>query len=307
MPSSNTVTLGCVGCGSPCLIVGPCAGCRMHAVSLLAIDEGSLHRIAGCEGALALREEGNAAWCAVCLPSLTSAEACAASLQSTPIPLTRHFCNFATVASEAALCRIDLHAPDLDCSLNAKLSSAERFGHLRVCMEPDWQAFGCSRASASEDLIQLAERLGCRDRSQPPLPQQWAVCLARGAEAVQAALHLAGGAQTLTLADPAAAICLCYGIVQAVGDLRHSWLPTDVRERAERACALLGPDMLRHATEDLKKGIRGGAQRAYAAARLAHAFVTCTRPSVQGDVPDQAVVQFLTDANKVRRQVFVCT
>ena len=169
-------------------------------------------------------------------------------------------------------------------------------------MEPDWQAFGCSKASAMTDVIQLAERLGCRDRSQPPLPQQWAVCLARGAYAVLEAVHLAGGVQKLRLADPAATACLSYGLVQAVGDLRRRWLLTEVRERTEQFFAELGPDMLWYATGDMQKGGPGCAQRTYVAAGLAHAWVTCSdRQREKGNIRDRAVVQFVAATNQVRR------
>ena len=193
------------------------------------------------------------------------------------------------------------------------LSSAERFGHLRVCVEPDWQAFGRirSKASAMTDVIQLAERLGCRDRTQElplPLPQQWAVCLARGADRLLVAIHLAGGAQQLTLADPAAASCLCYGLVQAVGDLRRSWLPAEVRQRTEHFFAMMGPDQLQHATIDMQEGMPGCAQRTYVAARLAHAWVIwSTRPwRMEGRVEVQEDVQLLAAITQVRRQVFMC-
>ena len=161
------------------------------------------------------------------------------------------------------------------------------------------------------DVIQLAERLGCRDHDSQnelplPLPQQWAVCLARGADAVLVAIHLAGGAMELTLADPAAASCLCYGLVQAVGDLRRRWLPAEVRERAEHFFAMMGPDKLQHATVDMQEGMPGCAQRTYAAARLAHAWVIWSTRPWRMEGTDRENVQLLAAITQVRRQVFMC-
>lgn len=180
-----------------------------------------------------------------------------------------------------------------------------------MCAEPDWRAFGgCSKASARADLIQLMERMVWHNRKLQ-LSQHWAVCLARGADAVLAAVHLAGGAQTLTLASPELATCLCHSLMQAVGDLRRRWLPTGVRQRAEMAFVLLGPDTLRHTAEDLQEGIPICAQQAYAATRLAHVFVTRgTRPMVDGGVcipARQDTAEYLAEASQVRRQVFACS
>jgi hypothetical protein len=161
------------------------------------------------------------------------------------------------------------------------------------------------------DVIQLTEQLGCRnyDSQQElplPLPQQWAVCLARGADAVLVAIHLAGGAMELTLADAAAASCLCYGLVQAVGDLRRRWLPAEVRERTEHFFAMMGPDKLQHATIDMQEGMPGCAQRTYAAARLAHAWVIWSTRPWRMEGTDRENVQLLAAITQVRRQVFMC-
>ena len=156
-------------------------------------------------------------------------------------------------------------------------NTAGRFGHLRVCMEPDWQEFGGSKAEALEHLIVLAECLGCRDKPRA-LPPEEAVCLARGAAAVLAAVESAGGAQSLLAADPAAAACLCDSLMQAVGDLRRCWLPANMRLRVECAFLLLGVDRLRAAHADVRRGLPGAAQRAYAAARLAHDFLEAFVP-----------------------------
>ena len=310
LPCTNTVTLtsgSLAGCGHVCTV--------HHATSSLIIDlvsaaaccvfEGSLHRIAGSLGALQLEEEGIAAWSAACFPSLTAAEACATSLQSAQFPSVNSSCYLATVASKAARCRTDLHAPHLDRNPTAVLSSAGRFGHLGVCLEPDWRAFGGrSKASARADLHQLAERTVWRNRKLELSPH-WAVCLARGADAVLAAVHLAGGVQAFRLANGAAAYCLGHGLIQAVGDLRRRWLPTGVRERAERAFVLLGPEFLQLTAGDLQEGVPICSQRAYVAVRLAHVFVTrSTRPRVGGAVPTSAVAESIAKHSQVRRQVF---
>jgi hypothetical protein len=125
-----------------------------------------------------------------------------------------------------------------------------RFSHLRVCLEPDWEAFGWSEdTTAMADFIQLAERLGCRDEPRT-LQRSEAVCLARGADA---------------------AACLCAGLMQAVGDPRRRWLPTDTRARVEGFLSLLPPASLLGMAEELRGGVPGAPQRAYAASQQLHA------------------------------------
>ena len=139
-------------------------------------------------------------------------------------------------------------------------------------MEPDWQEFESSQADALEHLVVLAECLGCRDKPSA-LPPEEAVCLARGVAAVMAAVVYAGGPHVLLAADPAAAACLCDSLMQAAGDLRRCWLPANMRIRVECGFLFLGLDRLRAARADVRRGLPGAAQRAYAAARLADGFL----------------------------------
>ena len=89
------------------------------------------------------------------------------------------------------------------------------------------------------DLVRLAERLGCRDDKPHALPSLEAVCLARGASAILAAIERVGWGCALSQADPAAATCLGHSLMQAVGDVRRRWLPSCIRGQVEWACAIL--------------------------------------------------------------------
>ena len=162
---------------------------------------------------------------------------------------------------------------------------AERFGHLRTCVEPDWQTFGTSKHTARADLIELAEWLGCRD--EPCVLQRLEeLCLARGAATVLAALEAIGGPDDvlgLHRANPAAAACLCHGLMQAVGDIHRRWARSDLHDRASRILECLGPDLLSAAAADLHKGAPDSWQRACAAAWLANGFVLdCLSPDERG-------------------------
>ena len=188
----------------------------------------------------------------------------------------------------------------------APFYTAGRFGHLRVCMERDWQEFGGSRAEALEHLIVLAEYVGCRDKPSA-LPPEEAVCLARGVAAVLAAVESAGRVQSLLAADPAAAACLCDSLMQAAGDLRRCWLPANTSLSVECAFLLLGLDRLRAACADVRRSLAGAAQRAYAAARLANCFLEAFVP-VKGfseqhrrQQPQLELVEEQADAPQVGR------
>jgi hypothetical protein len=127
----------------------------------------------------------------------------------------------------------------------------------------------CDRAVALEYLIMLAECLGCREQPSA-LPPEEVVCLARGAPAVLASVKSAGGVLALLKADPAAARCLGDSVMLAAGDLRRRWLSVDDCRQIEYDFALLGLSSLQAAAADMRRGLPGGAQRAYAAARLGH-------------------------------------
>ena len=119
-------------------------------------------------------------------------------------------------------------------------------------------------------LIRLAERLGC-PRRPGVLPQHEAVCLARGADAILAAMDLAGGAHELLEVDQPAAICLMLSLTQAVCDIRRCWVPTATCRRVESTFAMLGGDMLHIVAAG--RGLPCFPGRACAAARLAHCFL----------------------------------
>jgi hypothetical protein len=168
---------------------------------------------------------------------------------------------------------------------NAGVGHAERFGHLRTCIEPDWQAFGASKHTARADLIELAEWLGCRDEPHV-LPRLEELCLARGAAAVLAAFEVMGGHEEvlgLYRADPAAAACLSHGLMQAVGDSCCRWVRSDMHNSASRTLECLGPDLLSAAAADVRKGAPDAWQRVCAAGWLANGFVlNCISPDQHG-------------------------
>lgn len=159
--------------------------------------------------------------------------------------------------------------------INAVVGCAERFRYLRTCVEPDWQAFGTSKHTARAGLIELAEWLGCRDGPHV-LPRPEALCLAHGATAVLAAFEAIGGPDdmlALYRADPAAAACLCHGLMQAVGDIRRRRMHSDISDGASGNLQCVGPDLLSAAAADLREGAPGFWQRACAAGWLASSCV----------------------------------
>lgn len=65
-----------------------------------------------------------------------------------------------------------------------------------------------------------------------------------GALPVLAALETSGGASSAYAyqkEDPAAAICLANGLMQAVGDTWRRWLPSKIRSHLEQVFADLAP------------------------------------------------------------------
>ena len=177
-------------------------------------------------------------------PSLTAAEACASSLQRVSLVPScinnKHVC--IALARQRVLCvmqKSSLASSSIFTVL--RILHAERFGHLRLCIEPDWHAVSSSKKTAMAQLIKLGEWLGCRDS---PRVLQWPelICLQRGADAILAAVNRAGGAQALAAADPAAAILLCHGLMQ---------LPGGVRKSVQHEFAALAPDVLPAALADV--------------------------------------------------------
>ena len=139
-----------------------------------------------------------------------------------------------------------------------------------VCKERNWRAFGTHRSNASAHLVELAESLGCRSEPRA-LSRHQAVCLARGREAILAAVERAGGhawVRQFAASDPDASFCLCLSLQQAVADSRRRWLPDGTRRRVEAAFAPLGPSYMRIVAKQLREGVPGSAQRALAVVRL---------------------------------------
>lgn len=144
---------------------------------------------------------------------------------------------------------------------------------MPVCVQPDWQAFGKGGQSpATEDLIWLAELLGCRQALHTTAVHVM-VFVARGIADILAAIELAGGVQHLAAADPDAAACLCDSLLQAVSDGSRPWLPSSMRQRVEQAFAALGPSSLRDAAASLRQRIPNSPQRACYAAWLTNAYL----------------------------------
>jgi hypothetical protein len=142
------------------------------------------------------------------------------------------------------------------------------FDHVGMSIEPDWSAFGTSEATAAADLIQLAEQLGCWGTYQP-LQSVEALCWARGAAAILAAVEQAGGAQALAAADPDAAACICHGLLAAL-EIHGDWMPSDVRRRVADAFAALEPSNLRAAAARLRSRAPGCLRGAYHAIQSIH-------------------------------------
>jgi hypothetical protein len=197
----------------------------------------------------------------VCFPPLAAAEACSTKLLGTGLA--------ASLISAQYLHVVHLRQHIQDVRTHVANAHVECFSHLRVCIEPDWQELGGDKQTATAALVRLAEWLGCRDRQCALLPGCEAVCLARGADAILAAVEAAGGAMALAGADEDAAIRLCQGLMQAVGDVRRSWLPNDMRRRVEGTFSGFGTAfLLTAAAAQLRKGSPGSPQLACTAARL---------------------------------------
>jgi hypothetical protein len=141
-----------------------------------------------------------------------------------------------------------------------------------VCVEPQWQTFGSSAASATADLIRLAGWLGCRSKPQA-LPRPVALCLLRGAPAVLAAVELAGGVHALAAADMAAATCLGRCLMDAVHEACRKWVTSDVSSRLTRTFAPLGPRMLSDAAAEVHTDVPGSMERACTAVLLTRALL----------------------------------
>ena len=122
-------------------------------------------------------------------------------------------------------------------------------GRMRLARQRTWPA------AAAQPLGQLHQ----------------AVCLARGREAILAAVERAGGhawVRQFAASDPAAAFCLCLSLQQAVADSRRRWLPEETRRRVEATFAPLAPAYMHIVAAQLRKGMPGSAQRALAVVRL---------------------------------------
>ena len=130
----------------------------------------------------------------------------------------------------------------------------EHHSHLQMCVEPHWQTFGSSRATATADLIRLAGWLRCRGKPQA-LPRPQALCLLREAPAVLAALEMAGGVQALEAADMAAATCLARCLMDAMHGPCCQWVASDVSSRLTLTFAPLGPHMLSAAAAEVHKDV----------------------------------------------------
>ena len=177
--------------------------------------------------------------------------------------------------------------------LSIGLQCTECFDHLRMCIEPDWHSFGDSTATAAAELNLLVRQLRCWHKPEEPLQVYEAVCLARGATAILRAVHNAGGASMLASADPGMTACLGYSLVQAVGDSRRRWVPSDVRQCVELAFSVLGPQSLQGVAEELLQGMPGYPQRACIAVSLTYVFMQLHGKLAGGDAEEKiALVVF---------------
>lgn len=156
----------------------------------------------------------------------------------------------------------------LRCALSAGISPS-----LPICVQPDWQAFGKGgQSSATEDLIWLAELLGCRQALHTTAVHVM-VFVARGVADILAAVKRAGGMQRLAAADPDAAACLGCSLLSVVENKHRRWLPGNIKQRVERAFAALGPVMLRTAAAKLRSSAPGCLWQVHVAVRLTDAFL----------------------------------
>ena len=165
------------------------------------------------------------------------------------------------------------------------LNFAEHFGHLRLCIEPHWQAFGKSKATATADLIWLAKWLTSSQDKPYDLPPAKAACMVRSTDAILAAVDTAGGAHALASADPDAAICLYHSMIRFPGG--------ETNCRVADAFAAVGPLALRAAAEKVREGVAVSPQRAVAAALLAGDWM-------HSIVPDEVPSEELSSLRQVR-------
>jgi hypothetical protein len=141
-----------------------------------------------------------------------------------------------------------------------------------MCIEPDWQAFGRSKATAVADLARLLMQLGCWSQKQG-LQGQESVCLARGAEAILRAVQNAGEAFVCSAGTLDAVACLGHCLLQAVGDPRRHWVHSDMRRRVRQAFVPLGEKGLRGKAGLLLQGAPDAPQRACSAVWLTQTFL----------------------------------
>ena len=114
----------------------------------------------------------------------------------------------------------------------------------------------------------------------------------RGAAEVLAAIKVAGGADALADADPAAAMCLCHALMQEA--------PPDMRPQVAGTFTLLGPAFLAAAAADVRQGAPCSTQRACTAGMLANAFMELTGDTDQ--LPEQLRRRF-APARQFAKQV----
>jgi hypothetical protein len=229
-------------------------------------------------GSIEFQEEADATWCAARFASLSAADACAAALHRALTVRTLALCQaiaHLTACLTPNVMRTMTTTKAADFSSIACVHAGD-FDDVTVCMEPNWRAFGTHRAdNASAHLVLLAESLGCRSGPRV-LSRPQAMCLARGREAILAAVERAGGhawTRQLAAPDPDAAACLCLSLQQAVADSRRRWLPDGARRSVEAAFAPLGPSCMHIVAAQLREGVPGSAQRALAVVRLQGGFL----------------------------------
>ena len=228
-------------------------------------------------GALVLEQLGDeGAWCAVEFPDLAAADACAVALHSA------HACHLPQTDATIVL-RIP-HDLRLICQAAqpSVIGTEHKYGagvhtehhsHLQMCVEPHWQTFGSSTATATADLVGLAGWLRCHSKPQA-LPRPVALCLLRGAPAVLAAVERAGGVHALAAADIAAAICLGHCLMEAVDDGSCcEWVSSDLSSQLANTFAPLGPRMLSNAAAEMFEDALGSLKHACTAVLLTRALL----------------------------------
>jgi hypothetical protein len=228
---------------------------------------------AGCIGStIEFQAEGDVAWCAACFPVRAAAAACATTIKRASPEVDTHLTAWTSEDGLNTDELFELCAARFQHVGNGVVHTGYFDRPLQMSIDPQWQTFGKDKATAAAELIELAERLGCQ-HTHFDFPRHEAVSLARGAADVLAAIKLAGGVKALAAADPAAAACLCHGLMQAVCDPRRRWLPGDMRWRVEDAFAVLGPEDLGAAAAWLRVGVPGAASHACNTTHLTRAFL----------------------------------